>query len=504
MKYHKLLDKQVKKHFKDGTELPAGFEEFLAVVNSTYNSFERDKQISEHAYMISEKEYQEVLNDMEAQNNIRHQSIVKLKEAINSLDPSATIPFDIASDELIDVVSYLEKQIQKTKLLEVELTKARDAAEKAAKAKGDFLSVMSHEIRTPLNAIIGIAHLMMNDEMPVSQMENMRTLNISAENLLNLINDILDFSKIEEGKIELSERSIDLRQLVNNIKMANRIRAEERGNIMKVLLDADLPQYLSIDEVRLGQVLNNLVSNAVKFTRNGFITIEVSVAKNTPTHSSIYFAVTDTGIGIEKDKQQLIFEHFSQANSEITREFGGSGLGLAIIKRLLSLMKTDIHVESIPGKGAKFYFTIDFKKGTAPLEVNKPKNGQVLSDLAGLKILLVEDVEFNVMVAEKMLTNWNAKVEVAENGLQAIGKVREGNFDIILMDLQMPILDGYSASRNIREFNNNIPIIALTASASSDVQERTKEAGMNGYVSKPFKPADLFDTITKFTGKQAS
>lgn len=504
MEYHQQLAQQLKKHFAIGEIMPKGFEAFLEEVNNSYRSFEKDKQALDQAHSKSEKEYQEVLDNLKEQDSIKQHSIRKLKEAINSLYATTTLPLNKNSDELMDVINYLEEQIIKTKKLENELTNARDVAEKAAKAKGDFLSVMSHEIRTPLNAIIGIAHLMMSDDMPPSQMENMRTLNISAENLLNLINDILDFSKIEEGKIELSEKNTDLRHLVNNIKMANRIRAEERGNIMKVFLDSDLPRNLYIDEVRLGQVLNNLVSNAVKFTRNGSISIEVSLAKSTAIDAEIHFAVTDTGIGIEKDKQKLIFEHFTQANAEITREFGGSGLGLAIIKKLLSLMNSDIQVESDPGRGSKFHFNITFKKGEASQENEKPVNGHNRCDLAGVRILLVEDVEFNVMVAEKMLSNWNAKVEVAENGLHAIGKAREGNFDIILMDLQMPVLDGYSACRHIREFNSLIPIIALTASASSDVYERTKEAGMNGYVSKPFKPSDLFDTISRYMVKKAS
>ncbi len=499
MNYHSLLVKQIREFFPAGLELPECCRPLFNLISTSYTDFERNKIDSENEDVPGEKINQVAALNLEAQYAIHQRSIGRLKEAISFIDSGCLPPLAIYNVGLIGTVNYLEDQIKKSKLLENELIKAKEVAEKASHAKSNFLSVMSHEIRTPLNAIIGIAHLMMNDSLPLSQMENLRTLNISAENLLNLINDILDFNKIEEGKILLSEKNIDLKQLVNNIKLANRIRAEERGDILKVMMDSKLPRFVIADDIRLGQILNNLVSNAIKFTRDGAVTIEVSLAKSTQEHLEILFEVTDTGIGIEKEKQQLIFEHFSQADSEITREYGGSGLGLAIIKRLLTLMNSDIKVESQPSRGSRFYFSLSLKRGKDISREEKSENGMVQNNLGGIKVLLVEDVEFNVMVAQKMLSNWNAIVDVAENGLHAIGKAKEGNYDIILMDLQMPVLDGYSATRHIREFNKEIPIIALTASASSDVQQKTKEVGMNGYVSKPFKPSDLYEIIYQFT-----
>ena len=499
MNYHPLLVKQIKEFFPAGQELPACCLTLFNLISTSYSDFESNKIDS-----LNTSEPIEIIcpgagPNLEAQHAIHQQSLGRLKEAITFLDSGCLPPLDQKNGSLIGTVNYLEDQIKRSKLLENELIKAKEIAEKASHAKSDFLSVMSHEIRTPLNAIIGIAHLMMNDSLPLSQMENLRTLNISAENLLNLINDILDFNKIEEGKILLSEKNIDLKQLVNNIKLANRIRAEERGDVLKVIMDNKLPKFVMVDDIRLSQILNNLVSNAIKFTRDGAVTIEVSLAKTTPELLEILFEVTDTGIGIEKEKQQLIFDHFSQADSEITREYGGSGLGLAIIKRLLTLMNSDIKVESHPGRGSRFYFNLFLKRGKEIAREEKSENGMVQNNLGGIRVLLVEDVEFNVMVAQKMLSNWNATVDVAENGLHAIGKMKEGNYDIILMDLQMPVLDGYSATRHIREFNKEIPIIALTASASSDVHQKTKEVGMNGYVSKPFKPSDLYEIIYQFT-----
>jgi CheY-like chemotaxis protein/anti-sigma regulatory factor (Ser/Thr protein kinase) len=335
-------------------------------------------------------------------------------------------------------------------------------------------------------------------------MENLNTLSISADNLYMLINDILDFGKIEEGKVLFSEKNISLRRFVTGIKMANRIKAEERGNSIKLLIDDDLPEYVKGDDLRLGQVLNNLLSNAVKFTSNGSIVMEVLLTRVLEAEVEVTFSVTDTGIGIEPCKQKIIFERFTQANSEITRQFGGSGLGLAIIKKLLNLQHSDIHVESEPGKGSKFYFSLLFRKGDG-VEVEDPQQSSFLKgDLSGVKILLVEDVEFNVLVAEKMLKIWNAVVEISNNGEEAVKKVKTGSYDIILMDLQMPVMDGYTASRCIREFDLTTPIIALTASASPDMQQKTLDYGMNDSISKPFNPNDLFETITKYTRNRAA
>jgi len=500
--YHKLLEKQVKKFLTEEQLADESIRQFLDVVNSSYTRFERDKKISDHAFSISEKEYQEVTRHLQEQHDIQLQSIFKLKNAIRSLDPLYDIHFnEPGGADMISVISFLEEQIQKTKELEVELIHAKEVAEHAAKAKADFLSVMSHEIRTPLNAIIGIAHLLSEDEKLSSQVENLQVLGFAADNLFNLINDVLDFGKIDEGKILFSEKNMDIRRLVSRIKMANRLRAEDRGNILKLMIDEDLPAFIKGDDVRLGQVLNNLISNAIKFTSNGTIIIEVLLNKVLKDHVEVYFSVTDSGIGIEPGKQQLIFERFTQANAEITREFGGSGLGLAITKKLLNLQNSDIHVESEPGKGSKFYFLLRFKKADADAAKStmQPEKGK--GNLNGIKILLVEDVEFNVFVAEKMLKNWDAVVDVAENGLKAVEKARSNEYDIILMDLQMPMMDGYTASKCIREFNTAIPIIALTASSSVDIQQKVYEFHMTDYMSKPFNPDELFETIYKYTRK---
>jgi signal transduction histidine kinase len=498
--YHKLLDKQATRMLSKELLDQESVRKFLELINNSYNNFERDRKISEHAFSVSEKEYQELARHLREQNQIRLQSIVKLKKAILALDPSASIhSWDNDDDDLINVITFLEEQIRKSKLLEAELIGAKVSAEQAAKAKTDFLSVMSHEIRTPLNAIIGISHLLNREDHLPLQEENLNTLAVSADNLYMLINDILDFAKIEEGKILFSEKNISLRRFVAGIKMANRIKAEERGNSIKVFIDDDLPEYVKGDDLRLGQILNNLLSNAIKFTSNGSIVVEVLLTRVLEEKVEIGFSVTDSGIGIELSKQKIIFERFTQANSEITRQFGGSGLGLAIIKKLLILQGSDIHVESEPGKGSKFYFSLLFGKADGVVAEDRHQSSFHNGDLGGLKVLLVEDVEFNVLVAEKMLKIWNAVVEVSNNGKEAVGMAKNGSYDIILMDLQMPVMDGYTASRCIREFDLNTPIIALTASASPDMQQKALDHGMNDSLSKPFNPNDLFETVKKYT-----
>jgi len=498
MSYHKVLEKQIGK-LLPGKFLEDGvFEQFLKAVNDAYLAFERDKRLSDHAFSISEKEYQEVTGDLQQQNEIRQQSIKQLKAAIISLDRNIILDETDESDDLINIISYLQFQIMQTKELEQQLIQARDIAEKAARAKSDFLSTMSHEIRTPLNAIIGNTHLLQQGDTLPDQRDSLRAIQISSDNLLTLINDILDFNKIEEGKILFSEKDIDIRHFVNNVKMANRLRASEKGNTIRVMYDDDIPLMVKGDDTRLGQVLNNLISNAVKFTRNGHITIELQLAKATADTVDIYFAVKDNGIGIPAAKQQLIFERFTQANSEITREFGGSGLGLTIIRRLLNLQQSDIHLTSQEGVGSTFYFTLGFKRSNAPKREEKTADWENM-DLNGIRVLLVEDVEFNIMVAEKMLQSWKARVDIAENGLEGMEKAQQNHYDIILMDLQMPVMDGYTATKAIREFNSSIPIIALTASASIDMQQKALECGMNDHVSKPFNPYDLYNTVFKYT-----
>jgi len=399
------------------------------------------------------------------------------------------------------LMDFLKVQIDNRKQLETDLRKSKELAEAATQAKSEFLSMMSHEIRTPLNAIVGLTYLMQQEEVSESLAENLKILQFSTNNLHVLINDILDFSKIEAGKVELERVPFDIKQLVSNIKKANQIKAEEKGNKVRLMIDDDVPNVLLGDALRLGQIITNLISNAVKFTKDGSITIELSQRHRTATHVTIDVSVTDTGIGIPLEKQAMIFDKFTQANSETTRQFGGTGLGLVITRSLLQLHGSDIHLESEEGKGSTFYFTLDLEIGTELRTKVNEAHTELLNEntLKGVKVLLVEDYPMNIKVATKFLERWQIVIDVAENGQIALDKYEKGKYDLILMDIQMPVLDGYSATARIRETDTDTPIIALTASATLNNQDRAFLVGMNDYVTKPFNPNELFQKIAKYS-----
>lgn len=500
MNYNKILEKQIKKYLPAPLREDQGMNTFLAAISDYYASFERDKKIADHAFAISEKEYLEVVEDLRAQNELRQKSILQLKEAVMALDTGAMDNFNNTNQDIFYIIDFLKVQIAKSKEIENYLIQAKESAENASKAKSDFLSVMSHEIRTPLNAIIGYIYLLKNENPLPSQVEYLNILQISARNLLSLINDVLDFSKIEEGKIVFAESDFDIRELLNDVKLANKIAAQENNNMLKVMFDEDIPRFLKGDITRITQVLNNLVSNAIKFTKQGRVTIELQLKSVVGNSVEISFSVADTGIGISAENQKNIFNKFTQAHKYITREYGGSGLGLAIIKNLLQLMNSEIFVESTPGKGSRFYFSIWFDKAEFK-PIDESKVAEQKEGFGGLKVLLVEDLEFNAVLAEKMLSRWNAHVTLAANGKIAVDKVRTEHFDLILMDVQMPVMDGLTASKEIRKFNTEIPIFPLTASTSTGLQKEFVDIGVSDFIFKPINPDNLHRTIFKHLAK---
>lgn len=499
---HKLLSKQIKKYLTPDCLANESFGSFINAVNDSYRNFERDKELFEHSASLNEKEYSEINLKLKSEIEYRQQSVEKLVKAIRSMEDSVeqkSINFD--SENLLSLVDFLQKQIEIRKQIEIELRQAIDIAEKATQAKSEFLSMMSHEIRTPLNAIVGLTYLMQQEEASPAMIDNLKTLQFSTDNLYVLINDILDFSKIEAGKVELENIPFDFKQLISNIKRANLVKAEERNNRIKLMIDDDIPEILEGDPLRLGQIISNLVSNAVKFTIDGSIIIELLLLSKNETHVILEVSVIDSGIGILPEKQAMIFEKFTQANSETTRQFGGTGLGLVITKKLLQLYDSQIELKSEVGKGSKFHFTINLKITHQTKSKQFDSNDKLLNEetLKGVRILLVEDYAVNIKVASKFLEKWQITFEVAENGKIATEKYDVGKYDLILMDIQMPIMDGYTATENIRKIDGNVPIIALTASATMNNQDRAFTVGMNDYVTKPFNPQELFQKIAKYT-----
>jgi len=378
------------------------------------------------------------------------------------------------------------------------LKKAKNDAEAASKAKTEFLSTISHEIRTPLNAVVGISHYLINEKPKKEQIESLESLQLSAEHLNILINDILDYNKLKSGLIEFDFVEVNIKSLVNKIIRANIPVAEEKKLNLELKFDKEIYPMVFADPTRLYQVLNNLINNALKFTSEGFVVIRLIKKWGDDYSQKIRFEVEDSGIGIPEDKKEVIFDRFTQAGSSTTREFGGTGLGLAIIKRILTLFESKIEMESEVGKGTIFSFDLEFKKVYGQkLEVSGPivNEDNVIS---GKRILVVEDNRMNIMVAEKFLKKWGMDVDIAMNGETAVNSVKSKKYNLVLMDLQMPIMDGYTATKEIRKFNSNIPIIALTASALLKVQQEVKEAGMDDFLTKPFDPIDLKKKLIHF------
>ncbi|MEQ6167910.1 response regulator [Ekhidna sp. MALMAid0563] len=371
------------------------------------------------------------------------------------------------------------------------LKKAKDAAEDASKAKTDFLSTISHEIRTPLNAVVGISHFLMNEEPRDDQKESLESLQFSAEHLTALINDILDYNKLESGAIEFEFTEVNLETLAAKIIKAHTALAKEKGLSLVLELDENMHPLVLADQTRIYQVLNNLINNALKFTSKGYVKLKTTVLDSDDRIQNLRIEVLDSGIGIPYDKQKIIFERFTQAGSSTTREYGGTGLGLAIIKKILNMVGSEIYVKSEPDSGTIFWFDLAFKK---VLHAEVDEAVQEVEDsniIAGKKVLLVEDNQMNIMVAEKFLKKWELRVEVAHNGQEGVEMMRENKYDLVLMDLQMPIMDGYKATRKIRTFDEKTPIIALTASALLKVRQDVIAAGMNDYITKPFDPNEL-------------
>jgi len=385
--------------------------------------------------------------------------------------------------------------------LSFQLGKAREQAEQGLVAKSEFLSTMSHEIRTPLNSVIGMSHLLLQNNPRIDQKEQIDILLFSANNLLGIVNDILDYNKIEAGKISFENAEIDIVSIIKNIVAGLKSTAKEKDVKLGYDIDDALQNNLLGDPTRLFQVITNLVHNAIKFTPIGSVQVSVVVIGQTVKQVTLKVQVKDTGIGISKEKQRIIFERFTQADSSTSRSFGGTGLGLAISKRILEIQSIKLNVNSEEGKGSTFYFIQTFEKGIA---FNKKIDDEVKvietdkNRFNGKTILLVDDNELNVIVAKKFLENWGAKVDTAVNGSDALTKLDKNIHNLILMDLHMPIMDGFEAAKTMRSNGILVPIIALTANLKNEIQEEVIDAGMDDIIVKPFLPDELYKKVLHY------
>ncbi|MCD0466698.1 ATP-binding protein [Flavobacterium sp. ENC] len=379
-----------------------------------------------------------------------------------------------------------------------ELILAKNKAEKASQARSEFLSTVSHELRTPLNAINGITHLLLEDNPKKTQLKYLESLKFSGNYLTTFINEILEINKIDSTKVEIENISFNLKELLFNIQSSLKELATANKNYFNLEIDKSIPDNLIGDPTKLSQIILNLINNALKFTQNGHVSVIAKLYAIENDNATVYFEIVDTGIGIPEDKLQTVFESFSQGSIEVNRKYGGTGLGLTIVKKLIELLGGEIKLKSEVDKGSTFTFRLDFRINKEPLEIKEEAKSYSDEQLKNKSILLIEDNKINQMITRKMLENKAISCEIIDNGEDAVELLKIRKFDMILMDVHLPGINGTTATKQIREFDKITPIIALTAISLDENRDMLLSFGMNDVITKPFVPDEFYSIIATF------
>jgi signal transduction histidine kinase/CheY-like chemotaxis protein len=492
----------------------------LLALSSVYDKMlDKSKAFSSLKQHLNLKESISILNNKKLgiddyekfKETVRSREIVQLqqqnKEKLKAAKFSKLI--SILAIALITILSLLSLSLYKNNIIRIksnlllkeknnELIAAKEKAERASQARSDFLSTVSHELRTPLNAINGITHLLLEEKPKKSQLHYLNSLEFSGNYLATFINDILEINRIDSNKVEVENISFNFKKLLQNLQNSLIEQASLNDNRLQLEIDSEIPTNLIGDPTKLSQIFLNLINNGLKFTKNGTISVIAKLHSLENEKASIYFEVKDTGIGIAEDKLETVFESFSQGSVEINRKYGGTGLGLTIVKKLIKILGGKIKLESVLGKGTTFSFELQFKVAEETLATEEKAKTNDDYKLKNKKILLVEDNKINQMITKKMLTNKGIICEIIDNGEEAIERMKNNTYDLVLMDVHLSGINGTIATKQIREFDKTTPIIALTAISLNENRQTLLSYGMNDVVTKPFVPENLYSVMSQY------